>query len=51
MQRTEQLIDKCILTTEQQLTLLCLKTDFLQLPGVFENFVETSTTEIGLNPL
>ena len=52
MKRTQQLIDKYnITTTPQQLTMLYLKMDVLQLTDIFENFVQTSTEEYGINPL
>ena len=51
MKRTQQLIDKYNITTPQQLTMLYLKMDVLQLTDIFENFVQTSTEEYGINPL
>ena len=51
IKRTQQLIDKYNITTHQQLTMLYLKMDVLQLTDVFENFVQTSTEEYGINPL
>ena len=45
LKRTQQLIDKCNITTPQQLTMLYLKMDVLQITVVFENFVESSTRE------
>ena len=51
IKRTQQLIDKYNITTPQQLTMLYSKMDVLQLTGVFENFVETSTLMYGINPL
>ena len=51
IKRTQQLIDKYNITTPQQLTMLYLKMDVLQLTDVFENFVQTSTEEYGINPL
>ena len=50
IKRTQQLIDTYI-TTAQELTELYLKMDVLQLTDVFENFVEKSTLEYGINPL
>ena len=50
IKRTQQLIDKCNITTPQQLTMLYLKMDVLQLADVFENFVEKSTLMYGINP-
>ena len=51
IKRTQQLIDKYNITTPQQLTMLYLKMDVPQLTDVFENFVQTSTEEYGINPL
>ena len=51
IKRTQQLIDKCNITTPQQLTMLYLKMDVLQLADVFENFLESSTREYNINPL
>ena len=51
IKRTQQLIDKCNITTPQQLTTSYLKMDVLQLAVVFENFVESSTREYNINPL
>ena len=51
IKRTQQLIDKYNTTTPQQLTMLYLKMDVLQLTDVFENFVQTSTEEYGIDPL
>ena len=51
IKRTQQLIDKYNITTPQQLTMLNLKMDVPQLTDVFENFVQTSTEEYGINPL
>ena len=51
IKRTQQLIDKYNITTPQQLTMIYLKMDFLQLTDIFENFVQTSTEEYGINPL
>ena len=48
---TQRLIDKYNITTPQQLTMLYLKMDVLQLTDIFENFVQTSTEEYGINPL
>ena len=49
--RTQQLIDKYNITTPQQFFMLYLKMDVLQLTDIFENFVQTSTEEYGINPL
>ena len=51
IKRTQQLIDTFNITTAQELTELYLKMDVLQLTDVFENFVEKSTLEYGINPL
>ena len=51
IKRTQQLIDTYNITTAQELTELYLKMDVLQLTDVFENFVEKSTLEYGINPL
>ena len=51
IKRIQQLIDKYNITTPQQLTMLYLKMDVLQLSDIFENFVQTSTEEYGINPL
>ena len=51
IKRTQQLIDKYKITTPQQLTMLYLKMDVIQLIDIFENFVQTSTEEYGINPL
>ena len=51
IKRTQQLIDTYNITTAQELTELYLKVDVLQLTDVFENFVEKSTLEYGINPL
>ena len=51
IKRTQQLIDKYNITTPEQLTMLYLKMDVLQLTDIFENFVQTSTEEYGINPL
>ena len=51
IKRTQQLIDKYNITTPQQLTMIYLKMDVLQLTDVFENFLQTSTDEYGINPL
>ena len=51
IKRTQQLFDKYNITTPQQLTMLYLKMDVLQLTDIFENFVQTSTGEYGINPL
>ena len=51
IKRTQQIIDKYNITTPQQLTMLYLKMDVLQLTDIFENFVQTSTEEYGINPL
>ena len=51
IKRTQQLIDKCNITTPQQLTTSYLKMDVLQLADVFQNFVESSTREYNNNPL
>ena len=51
IKRTQQLIDTYKITTAQELTELYLKMDVLQLTDVFENFVEKSTLEYGINPL
>ena len=51
IKRTQQLIDTYNITTAQELTELYLKMDVLQLIDVFENFVEKSTLEYGINPL
>ena len=45
------MIDTYNITTAQELTELYLKMDVLQLTDVFENFVEKSTLEYGINPL
>ena len=44
------MIDTYNITTAQELTELYLKMDVLQLTDVFENFVEKSTLEYGINP-
>ena len=49
--RTLEFIDKYNITTPQQLTFLYLKMDVLQLPDVFENFVQTSAEKYGIDPL
>ena len=51
IKRTQQLVDTYNITTAQELTELYLKMDVLQLTDVFENFVEKSTLEYGINPL
>ena len=51
IKRTQHLIDKYNITTSQQLTMLYLKLNVLQLTDIFENFVQTSTEEYGINPL
>ena len=51
IKRTQELIDKYNITTPQQLTMLYLKMDVFQLTDIFENFVQTSTEEYGINPL
>ena len=51
IKRTQQLIDKYNITTPQQLTMFYLKMDILQLTDIFENFVQTSTEEYGINTL
>ena len=51
IKRTQQFIDTYNITTAQELTELYLKMDVLQLTNVFENFVEKSTLEYGINPL
>ena len=51
IKRIQQLIDTYNITTAQELTELYLKMDVLQLTDVFENFVEKSTLEYGINPL
>ena len=51
MKRTQQLIDKCNITTPQQLIMLYLKMDVLQLTDLFDNFVEKCTVMYGINPL
>ena len=51
IKRTQQLIGTYNITTAQELTELYLKMDVLQLTDVFENFVEKSTLEYGINPL
>ena len=47
----QHLIDKYNITTPQQLTMFYLKMDVFQLTDIFENFVQTSTEEYGINPL
>ena len=49
--RTQEIIKKYDLKNGQELTELYLKMDVLQLTEVFENFVEKSTLEYGINPL
>ena len=49
--RTQEIIKKYDLENGQELTELYLKMDVLQLTAVFENFVEKSTLEYGINPL
>ena len=49
--RTQEIIKKYDLKNGQELTKLYLKMDVLQLTDVFENFVEKSTLEYGINPL
>ena len=51
IKRTQQLIDTYNITTAQELTELYLKMGVLQLTDVFENFVEKSTLEYGINAL
>ena len=51
IKRTQQLIDKYNNTTLQQPTMINVKMDVLQLTDVFENSVQTSTEEYGINPL
>ena len=48
--RTQEIIKKYILKNGQELTMIYLKMDVLQLTEVFENFVEKSTLEYGINP-
>ena len=50
IKRTQQLIDKYNITTHQQLAMFYLKMNVLQLTDVFENYVQTSTEEYGINP-
>ena len=47
--RTQETIKKYDLKNGQELTMLYLKMDVLQLTDVFENFVEKSTLEYGIN--
>ena len=49
--RTQEIIKKYDLKNGQELTELYLKMDVLQLTDVFENFVEKSTLEYGINLL
>ena len=49
--RTQEIIKKYNPKNGQELTMLYLKMDVLQLADVFENFVEKSTLEYGINPL
>ena len=51
IKRTQELIDKNIITTPQQHTMLYLKMDVLQLADIFENFVEKSDLMYGINLL
>ena len=51
IKRIQQLIDKCNITTPQQLTMLYLKMDVLQLADVFENFLESFPREYNIIPL
>ena len=50
VKRIQQLIDKCNITTPQQLTMLYLKMDVLQLADVFENFLESFPREYNIIP-
>ena len=49
--RKQEIIKKYDLKNGQELTMLYLKMDVSQLADVFENFVEKSTLEYGINPL
>ena len=51
IKRTQELIEKYNITTPQQLTMIYFKMVVLQLTDIFENFVQTSTEEYGINPL
>ena len=49
--RTQEIIKKFNMKNGQKLTMLYLKKGVLHLADVFENFVQTSTEEYGINPL
>ena len=48
---TQEITKKFNLKTGIDLTLFYLQMDVLQLADVFENFVQTSAEEYGINPL
>ena len=51
IKRTNEIVEKFKIKTGKDLTMLYLKMDIIQLVDVFENFVEKSTSEYGINPL